>query len=120
MPDPSLKAAMEEIKAVLKKHDCGAMVTLASENNIEFLYEISPSWSCASFQRMPDGGLAIRVRSKLKDYPSKAVQTKVLSLTAGMFLAFANQAERQQEQMGALMRTLAPHLRELTHWEKDE
>ncbi len=120
MPDPILKTAMKEIEAVLKKYDCAGMVTLASEKHVEFLYEISPSWSCAWLQTMPDGGVAVRVRSKLKDYPNKEVQGKIISLTAGMFLAFANMAGKQQAQMGELMRILSPHLGEITHWEKDE
>lgn len=120
MPDPILKEAMKEIVATCKKYDCAAMVTLASEKHVEFLYEISPSWSCAWIQPLPDGEFGIRIRSKLKDYPSKEVQGKVISLTAGMFLAFANMAESQQAQMKHLIAMLAPHLGGITHWEKDD
>ncbi len=47
MPDPKLLAAMEEIKVVLHKHDIAAVVILSSQTHVEYLHEISPSWSCA-------------------------------------------------------------------------
>lgn len=119
MPDSNLKAAMEEIKAVLKKHDCAGLVTLASPSHTEYLYGISPSWSCAWLQPMPDG-FAIRIRSKLKDYPSKEAQKKSVEATTGMFLAFANMAERQQRQMAQLIAMLGKQFDEISHWEKEE
>jgi len=119
MPDPNLKAAMKEIQAVLKKHDCAALVTLASPSHTEYLYEIAPSWSCAWLQPTPEG-FAIRVRSKLKDYPSKDAQKKAIESTTGMFLAFANMAERQQAQMGQLIAMLGKHFKDISHWEKEE
>jgi pyrroline-5-carboxylate reductase len=119
MPDPKLQSAMAEIKAVLKKHDCAALVTLASPSHTEYLYEVAPSWSCAWLQPMPDG-FAIRMRSKLKDYPSKEAQKKTVEATTGMFLAFANMAERQQKQMTQLIAMLGKSFEEISHWEKEE
>jgi hypothetical protein len=120
MPDPNLKAAMEDIKAVLKKHDCAALVTLASPSHTEYLYEVAPSWSCAWLEPMPDGGFAVRVRAKRKDYPTKEAHNAAISKTAGMLLAFANMAERQQKQMTQLIALLHKQVGEISHWERQE
>lgn len=40
MPDAKLKEAMEEIKAVLTKHDIAAIVLLQSQTHSEFLQRI--------------------------------------------------------------------------------
>lgn len=53
--DPKLKAAMEEIKQVIKKYEIGGAITIASKTHAEFLYEL-PAWSCVSFT---DRGLSI-------------------------------------------------------------
>lgn len=48
---PKLKIAMEEIKAVLKKHDIAGAVVLHTPGHSEFLMKIDPSWSCAKIER---------------------------------------------------------------------
>lgn len=60
---PKLKTAMEEIKAILAKHDIGAMVVLHTPGHSEFLNKIDPSYSC-----IIQTGDHIRFRSKLADY----------------------------------------------------
>jgi len=120
MPDPKLKTAMREIEAVLKKHDCAGLIPLVSEKHAEYLYEIAPSWSCARVEETTDKGFGIRIRSKLKDYPSKEAQKKSIEATAGMFLSFANMAAEQQGHMAKLIKMLHGHMGEITHWEKDE
>jgi len=120
MPDSNLKAAMEEIKAVLKKHDCAGMIALTSESHVEYLNEFKASWSCAWIEEFPDGSVGVRVRAKRKDFPSHEAQNKAVSLTVGMFLAFANMAEKQQAQIKDILAMLLPHFGEVKHWEKDE
>lgn len=60
---PKLKTAMEEIKAILAKHDIGAMVVLHTPGHSEFLNKLNPSYSC-----IIQTGDHIRFRSKLADY----------------------------------------------------
>lgn len=60
---PKLKTAMEEIKAILAKHDIGAMVILHTPGHSEFLNKLNPSYSC-----IIQTGDQIRFRSKLADY----------------------------------------------------
>ena len=111
---------MAEIEVILKKYDCGAIVTLASPGYTEFLYEISPSWSCAWFERLPGkDGLWIRVRAELADYPSKGAQRKAITDTVSMFLAFAKRAEADHELMTRLVAMIGKTT-DILHWEHDE
>jgi hypothetical protein len=120
MPDPNLQAAMEEIKVVLKKYDCAGMVTLASPDYAEFLYEISPSWSCAKVKPLPKGGYEVRINAKRKDYPTKEAHARAINQTAGLFMSFHNMAEKQQNQMLAVMKKLHEAIGEIGYWEKEE
>jgi len=58
---PKLKIAMEEIKAILKKHDIAASVVLHTPGHSEYLLKINPSYSCAFCE-----GNHIRIRAKLQ------------------------------------------------------
>ena len=71
---PKLKTAMEEIKAVLKKHDIGGFVLLHTPGFIEYINHISPSYSCAF---MHEGDF--RVRLKAAELPGGKVQAKQLA-----------------------------------------
>lgn len=104
MPDPKLKDAMEEIKAVLEKYDIGAEVILASETHLEYLHAYDPTWSCASIEKLPDGTHGIRVRAKLADFPDREAQKKCLEQTVGMFAGFYDAMEKSQEVMVTVMK----------------
>lgn len=71
---PKLKKAMEEIKAIIRKHDIGAMVILHAPGFSEYYMNISPSYSCAKHD-----GDTVRIKAKLKDFngDKKAWQVKV-------------------------------------------
>ena len=99
MPDEKLKTAMEEIKGVLKKYDIGAAVVLASETHMEYLNEITPTWSCCWFEKLPDGTLGLRIRSQREDYPSLAAQKKCTEDTVGMIMGFADAQIAMHEMM---------------------
>src|ERR1700752_106117 len=92
MPDPKLKAAMEEIKVILKKHDIGAVVLLSSPDEMEYLAQLDPTWSCIRFD-----GEQIRIRCLLQDYPAKDVQKKTLEDSVGMLAGFCDIMNNLQE-----------------------
>lgn len=72
---PKLKVAMEEIKAVLVKHDVAGFVMLHDPKGfIEYLNHISPTYSCAL---MEDG--TIRVRLKAAELPGGMAQAKQMA-----------------------------------------
>jgi hypothetical protein len=114
MPDPVLKTAVEEIKAVLVKHDIAAVVFLGSNTHTEFVYELSPSWSCA--RELPDGG-GLRIRSKRSEYATKEAQFEELRLTVGMIMGFIDAIEHTKSNLGAVMMMLATHM-DISHFSK--
>jgi hypothetical protein len=64
---PKLKTAMEEIKAIMKKHDIGGWVILHTPGHSEFLNKLDPSYSCITIT--PDAkGDFVRFKSKIADY----------------------------------------------------
>ncbi len=60
---PKLKVAMEEIKAILKKHDIAGVISLHTPGHGEFFMGIEPTYSCAKL--MPNG---VHFKAKKEDY----------------------------------------------------
>lgn len=60
---PKLKKAMEEIKAIMDKHDIGGWVIIHTPGHSEFLNKLNPSYSCIQIN-----GNHVRFKSKLADY----------------------------------------------------
>lgn len=106
---------MEEIKPLLKKYDCAAIVLLSSEKHMEFFYEVSPSWSCAKVE--PSGFL--RIKALAADYPTKAAHKEAVQLTTGIFMGFLDLLERAKRDMATISAMLASKF-DITHWTKDE
>lgn len=114
MPDPKLKIAAEEIKAVLLKHDCAAIVVLCSESHLEWLHHVTPSWSCA---RLQDG--VLRIKAKREDFPTVEAQKKCVTDTIGMVVGFLDAANNTAAQMTEVARLLATKI-EFSHFTKEE
>jgi hypothetical protein len=114
MPDPKLKTAMEEIKVILRKHDIGAVVMLASPTHTEYLYELGPTWACVQVQ-----GDQIRVRAHHSDFPSTAAQRQAVTDTASLFLGLRDASELAVDNLSRIVAMLAPHL-DITHFSRHE
>lgn len=81
--NPTLKKAMEEIKAILDKYDCAGLVVLHKPGNSEYLMKLNPSYSCAF---VDDASGGIRVRAKKADYVGKEKERdQKLADTSNMF-----------------------------------
>lgn len=115
MPDQRLKDAMEEIKPILKKYDAAAIVLLASEKHMEYLYEISPSWSAAKLS--PEGELRIRSLSSM--YPDAATHKRTIEQTTGIFIGFLDLLGRASRDMAAVAKLLGSKF-DISHWTRDE
>jgi len=113
MPDVKLKAAMEEIKTVLKNYDICAIVLLSNQNGMEFLHELTATWTCARIQEIP-GGHEIRIKAKREDFPTEEAHYKVLNDTVGTVFGFVDALQYSQEQMMGLAKMLGKHF-EITH-----
>ncbi len=115
MPDQRLKDAMEEIKPLLKKYDCAAIVLLSSEKHMEFFYEVSPSWSCA---KLEEGG-ALRIRALASQYPDKASHKAAVENTTGIFMGFIDLLEKAKRDMTAVASMLGSKF-DISHWSRHE
>lgn len=87
MPDPKLKTAVAEIEAILAKHDVAGVVLLSSTTHLEYLLELSPSWSCCRWEQHPEGKV-LRIKALRADYPSKEAHDLVLKDTVGLIMGF--------------------------------
>lgn len=106
MPDPILKTAAEEIKAILKKHDIAGMMMLQSPDGAEFVRVIDPTWSCAKIQATPMGP-AIRIKAHHSEFQNKEEQKKCVERTIGMVFAFHHQSDQDMKSMAQLIEVLS-------------
>lgn len=97
--------ALDEISAILKKHDMAGMVMVANKSHVDWRMHVNTTWSCASFD-----GVELRVRSKLVDYPSREAQKECLESTVGTFVAFHDILERLKENVSTVLVTLSKHI----------
>lgn len=80
---PKLKTAMEEIKAVLNKHDIAGFVILHTPGHSEYLNHCTTSYSCATVT--PEG-----VRLRLKEAEvGKEKARQIANDTCNMVIHFA-------------------------------
>lgn len=71
---PKLKNAMEEIKAILKKHDIGASVILHTPGFTEYLNHVDTSYSCLTFE-----GDNIRIKTHGRTHQHKTDSINMVS-----------------------------------------
>lgn len=114
MPDLKLKEAMEEIKTIIKKYDCAASVLLQSQAHAEYLYELSPSWSCVTLT--PDGHC--RVKAKAKTGPPEEAER--LRISTGMLMGFIDHGIKQQKDMETVIQMLIDNGIQFNHYTREE
>lgn len=88
---PKLKKAMEEIAAVIKKHDIAGVVVLHTPNYSEHRMFLQPSYSCVS--EFSDNH--IRVKAKAAEYDSIEARNAAIRDTTNMFHHLANLGGKQ-------------------------
>jgi hypothetical protein len=81
MSETSHRECIAEIMGVLKKHDMAGAITVISKERAAFRYHF-PTWSVVKLQEAPDGGLAVRIKSKAADFASREAQNTANELSA--------------------------------------
>lgn len=76
---PKLKVAMEEIKAVLEKHDIAGAVILHTPGYGEHLLKLGTSYSCCKIE-----GGTCRIKATKEDYGSSKLRDQALTDTSNM------------------------------------
>lgn len=105
--DPCLKEAIEEIKAVLRKHDAMATIILVSPTHLEWLHHIEASWSVMRYE----GPGLLRFRSKKEDWPSKDAQDRATEASVHAVTTFFQFGRKLQHEMGQVLDQLRQHMR---------
>lgn len=118
MPDPKLQTAMDEIRAVLKKHDIGAYVLLASETHMEYLREFSPSWSCVRIEEISPDSWGIRIKALRSEFESLEAQKTCLNNSVGMLFGFADTLKEEIGHLHEVMAMVGKHM-DVQHMTKD-
>jgi hypothetical protein len=118
MPDTKLKDAAKEIQAILEKYDIAGIIHLSSPTHLEYLYFLSPTWSCASMEETEDG-VGIRFKSKLADFPSVEDQKKCAEATIGTFFGFHHLSKEAEERMFHLIKMIGGHY-DISNYLKEE
>lgn len=100
---------LDEISAVLKKHDMAGLVIVGNPTHVDWRMEIEASWSCAWLEQT-ETGIILRVRSKQSEYPSKEAQKQTLEATVGTFVTFHDTLIRLDENVSQILVMLARHI----------
>src|SRR3990167_2276574 len=108
--DPNLKDAAEEIKKIMQKYDIGGHITLVSPTHSEFMYAITPSWSCARFERLPNGEVGIRFTATEKRYGCKETSRKYQENTAHLLLQIRDLGVQAFQTMENVHEQLKKHI----------
>ncbi len=105
MPDQKLKVAMQEVKAILAKHDIAGVIFLQSATHAEFLYHFNASWSCV---RLEEDGKC-RFKSKLADYPDRQTQKEAAEASLGTLVGFGHLGKKLAGDMDSICSMIGKH-----------
>jgi hypothetical protein len=90
MPHPKIQPAIDEIQAVLARHDLAGVVFVASPTHTQFLLQLDPSWSVIR----TEGDNGIRFRALAADYPSKEAHQHAIEVSTGLLMGFSEAMRR--------------------------
>lgn len=97
---------LDEITAVLKKHDMTGLIIVGNGTHVDWRLEIEATWSCARIEPdhgHPNAGAFVRIRSQRSKYPSAAAQKETLQATIGNFVSMSHALDILQENLTALL-----------------
>lgn len=107
-----LRELAGKIRALLKEYDVAGIVNIQGKDQAEFVNEITPSWSCLSWERDTADRLGMRFRCKLKT--GDAAEKERGRLTAGMVMGFHMIAAQQYLQFEQVREMISEHM-EIDH-----
>lgn len=82
---PKLKKAMDEIKAIMKKYDCGGVAVIHTPGFSEYFLRIDPPYSCAKIENDH-----LKINLNLQHYSgSSAIRDKFASDTSNFLMHMA-------------------------------
>lgn len=91
--DPKLKDCVEEIETIMRKYDCGGLVTLHSKSHGEFKI-IIPKWSLAKYEVQENSQLGFRIKVTKEELTQNKSLKKDLESTISMILGIKDISAR--------------------------
>lgn len=105
--DPRVEAAMDEVIAVLKKHDvCGA-VAITTPTALRYCLKPDATWNCTTCEIGENGSQGVRVNSK--GFPQEK-KKEVLEASAGTICALEFITRKMNGDLSELADMLAENM----------
>ena len=119
MPDPKLQQAINEIDAVLTKHNIAGIVFVASESHAHYLHHLQASWNACYMENTPKGE-ALRVRCKRADYPTRDAWRLAMKNSVGTIMGFIDVCKNTAEALTGLAVRIAATGNTIEHMTKED
>jgi len=103
-----LRELAGKIRALLKEYDVAGIVNIQGRDQAEFVNEITPSWSCLSWDENAAGDYGIRFKANAKTGGEE--EKEKARLTVGMVAGFHLIAARQYLQLEQIREMIAEHV----------
>lgn len=102
---------LDEISAVLKKHDVTGIIVVGNRTHCDFRMHVTATWSCAVVVKEEGTDREmVKVRSKREDYPSREAQVEVINHTVGTFVTFSDILDRLNGNVKSLLVMISRHV----------
>ena len=77
--DPNLRLAIEDVKAVLKRHKVAGFVLLGSETHQEFIFEVDAPWNLLQVERsgVNDYRMRLKFKGKADEEKKRAIDATI-------------------------------------------
>ncbi len=101
-----------KIRKLLAEYDVAGMVNLQGKDQAEYVFEVTPSWSCLTWEQHPQHGLGLRFKAKLKT--GDDAEKERGRLTTGMICGFMDILAVQFRMLDQVKEMLSKHV-EIEH-----
>jgi hypothetical protein len=105
MPDPKLQPIMDEIKAVLVKHDISAMIVLGSDTHVLHVEHFDTK-TC--LMKVNERGL-LRFLLEKSDYPDAAALSRAVEHTAAVIAGFMDSSRDRADDLERMLRIIGQY-----------
>jgi hypothetical protein len=108
-----LRALATEIGDLLARHDVAGCIVLQAPGSAEYLFRLTPSWSCLSLEAGPDGASVVRFKANVKTGGPEERQRANRSI--GMLMSMAELLSSQAAQVAKLVGHFGGQLGHVEH-----
>lgn len=107
-----LRELGNKIRELLAAYDVAAMVNIQGKDQAEYVFEVTPSWSCLTWEAHPQHGLGLRFKAKVAT--GDDAEKERGRLTTGMICGFMDILAVQFRMLDKVKDMLGEHM-EIEH-----